>query len=625
MSHKFYEGQRLSFDGALCTVRYVGKVQGTTGEWLGVEWDDPTRGKHSGEHKGVRYFKCKSKQSTAGSFVRPSRPADKPRGFLEALHEKYASEFEEQLSKQRQANNDGVPVRLHDLVYFGSKVAEEVGFEKIRKQLAELQELKIVLLDGLRIAGVLASDAEESEKRDEALRDIEKTCPKIIELDLSRNLLRRWVDVWDICRQLKQLRLLKLNGNRFDAVDTDLTFDGITELHLDETLLSWDEIAALSCQFLSLTSLAASTNQISTISTPLSSTIRSLTLENNEIETLSSINHIASLPNLERLSLRGNYISTVSPGKDDTPFQFPRTLRFLDVSHNNINSWSFVNALPTLFPGLQSLRISDNPLYDQPVAPSSVTNLPERPMTVDEAFMLTLARLASVTTVNYSKVSNQDRTNGELYYLSLIGKELSAFPESQEQSILAQHPRYSELCEIYGPPAIKRASDPARGGAAVNPRSLAARLVNFRFYLSPSSQFPEHVRKHDNKVQEHAQEIPRTFDIYRVKAIVSRIFGLQPLSFRLIWETEEWDPIDEANVGEDEWDSSAEEEEGANVEDVKDEEEKRKGGTDTDTVVTREDGNKFVKREVELVDSTRQVGFLFSDDLREARVRVEAL
>jgi dynactin complex subunit len=23
-----------------------------------VEWDDPTRGKHSGEHNGVRYFAC---------------------------------------------------------------------------------------------------------------------------------------------------------------------------------------------------------------------------------------------------------------------------------------------------------------------------------------------------------------------------------------------------------------------------------------------------------------------------------------------------------------------------------------------------------------------------------------
>ena len=51
-------GQRRSFDGNLCTIRYVGEVAGTTGEWLGVEWDDATRGKHSGEHKGVRYFTC---------------------------------------------------------------------------------------------------------------------------------------------------------------------------------------------------------------------------------------------------------------------------------------------------------------------------------------------------------------------------------------------------------------------------------------------------------------------------------------------------------------------------------------------------------------------------------------
>ena len=53
-------GQRRSFDGNLCTIRYVGEVAGTSGEWLGIEWDDPTRGKHSGEHKGVRYFTCTS-------------------------------------------------------------------------------------------------------------------------------------------------------------------------------------------------------------------------------------------------------------------------------------------------------------------------------------------------------------------------------------------------------------------------------------------------------------------------------------------------------------------------------------------------------------------------------------
>lgn len=58
MDNSCYIGQRRSYNGDLCTVRYIGKVEGTAGEWLGVEWDDSTRGKHSGEHKGVRYFTC---------------------------------------------------------------------------------------------------------------------------------------------------------------------------------------------------------------------------------------------------------------------------------------------------------------------------------------------------------------------------------------------------------------------------------------------------------------------------------------------------------------------------------------------------------------------------------------
>lgn len=52
-------GQRLSYDGLVCTVRYAGEVAGTSGTWLGVEWDDSTRGKHDGSHKGVKYFECK--------------------------------------------------------------------------------------------------------------------------------------------------------------------------------------------------------------------------------------------------------------------------------------------------------------------------------------------------------------------------------------------------------------------------------------------------------------------------------------------------------------------------------------------------------------------------------------
>jgi tubulin-specific chaperone E len=61
MATTHHVGQRISYDGALCTVRFVGEVSGTTGTWLGVEWDDSARGKHDGCHKGVRYFTCKTR------------------------------------------------------------------------------------------------------------------------------------------------------------------------------------------------------------------------------------------------------------------------------------------------------------------------------------------------------------------------------------------------------------------------------------------------------------------------------------------------------------------------------------------------------------------------------------
>lgn len=53
------EGTRLSLSGYLGTVRFIGNVHNTTGVWLGIEWDDPDRGKHDGVKGGKRYFTCR--------------------------------------------------------------------------------------------------------------------------------------------------------------------------------------------------------------------------------------------------------------------------------------------------------------------------------------------------------------------------------------------------------------------------------------------------------------------------------------------------------------------------------------------------------------------------------------
>jgi hypothetical protein len=386
---------------------------------------------------------------------------------------------------------------------------------------------------------------------------------------------------------------------------------------LDETLLSWDEvwrgslqgiyllmhgqISALTYQFPSLASLAVSANQITALSAPVSDTITTLKLEHNEISSLSAAQHLANLPKLEQLSLRGNCIETVhAPDATDIPLRFPHTLKFLDLSRNRVASWLFINDIPSLFPGLSSLRISGNPLFSQPVAPSTITHAPERPMTVDEAYILTLARLPALQVLNYGKVTPQDRHNGELYYLSLIGKELSAAPGSAERDILAKHPRYADLCSKYGEPMVIRATDSALSSGAVDPRSVAAGLVKMAFYIGSSrdnGQKNETVR---------VKEIPRSFDTYQVKAIVSRLFGLPALQFRLVWETDELDPVRQGSADNDEWDSSEDEGE----------------GMDSQTG-SAADGAGLVRREVELVDSTRDIGAWFYGDSAEASIRVE--
>ena len=51
-------GTRICLSGYIGTIKFFGSVHGTAGAWLGVEWDDPQRGKHDGAKDGVQYFTC---------------------------------------------------------------------------------------------------------------------------------------------------------------------------------------------------------------------------------------------------------------------------------------------------------------------------------------------------------------------------------------------------------------------------------------------------------------------------------------------------------------------------------------------------------------------------------------
>jgi tubulin-specific chaperone E len=81
-------GQRVAVGPDRGTVRFRGQIDGT--EWLGVEWDNPERGKHDGTHKGTRYFSCA--HPTGGTFIKPAKVSFGC-SFAQALKSKYG-EFE---------------------------------------------------------------------------------------------------------------------------------------------------------------------------------------------------------------------------------------------------------------------------------------------------------------------------------------------------------------------------------------------------------------------------------------------------------------------------------------------------------------------------------------------------
>jgi hypothetical protein len=136
--------------------------------------------------------------------VRPGRATDKPRSFIEALKYKYAG-------IEPQDAHTGLSYVVGPEIRISGKQVEEVGFDKINKQLATLEELKIVILDGLRIS--TRQSIANFQDRDVGTKErlhIADTCPKITQLDVSRNLFEEIDEIGLICSGLQDLVDLRL-------------------------------------------------------------------------------------------------------------------------------------------------------------------------------------------------------------------------------------------------------------------------------------------------------------------------------------------------------------------------------------------------------------------------------
>jgi tubulin-specific chaperone E len=359
---------------------------------------------------------------------------------------------------------------------------------------------------------------------------------------------------------------------------------------MDDMLLPWRDLAETTEQFLTLTSLSACSNHLNELDYPLNTpNLKSLTLEYNDFKSLSDLSVLSDLESLETLRLKGNNISRITRNDSATRPIFGSKLRYVDLSYNSVSSWDFVDDIPIVFPGLTALRLSHNPIYESKMKDTGSSS------SAEEGYMLTLARLGDLKTLNFSNITTADRTNAEMYYLSQIGKAIAEVPESEEHTVIAKHRRYHKLCKKYDAPNIIR-----KDTKEINPNFLEARLITFTFYMPPNTKAD----------QEEAitikRQIPKSFDVYRVKGLVGRMFDIPPLDSKLIWETGEWDPI----AGYEEWEDSSSDEDDDDAQTI-----------EAKVSASLEEKGKWMKREVEIQESTRKIGFCV--DGMEAIVRVE--
>jgi tubulin-specific chaperone E len=118
--------------------------------------------------------------------------------------------------------------------------------------------------------------------------------------------------------------------------------------------------------------------------------ITSLDLESNHIKCLSDVSSLAHL-RLKTLALNFNNISKVS-NELDKPLRFGSELKRVELAFNEIGDWQFINELSSVFPGLDNLRVSHNPLYDN------------AGRSAEDGYLLTIARISNLKTLNFSPV-----------------------------------------------------------------------------------------------------------------------------------------------------------------------------------------------------------------------------
>lgn len=375
-------GSRVA-DVAGCrgTVRYVGPVvtsKDPTATWVGVEWDDPSRGKHDGavERQGTvtRYFSC---AEGAGSFVKPSK-LDCGTSFVEALGARYVTM--------------DAPLEAPDqvLAYANTK-------RGATKKIEMKGELKVRAVQQLHQGHVESVALRAS--RISTLGDGSLGLDNLAHVDLQCNLLGSWATVCEIVAALPRITSLDVSGNRLASTDSLQALKPLVKLAANDVgLRSWADVEKLLVAADSLQELHVATNPVGDITS------------SNTYPTLKLLD-VADTGLREPPSLR------IFPGLVELHASQNRSLKRVDlnlealaIASCGVDSWGAVDEL-----AVKRLRFgNDNPVSAN-LGPSET-----------RAFVI--ARLPMLTQLNGADISKKERLEAERRFLRVALADASFAP-----------------------------------------------------------------------------------------------------------------------------------------------------------------------------------------------------
>uniref|UniRef100_A0A9J2PX84 Tubulin-specific chaperone E n=2 Tax=Ascaris TaxID=6251 RepID=A0A9J2PX84_ASCLU len=393
-------GDRVAVGYDRGTVRYVGPVDGYSGEWIGIDWDDAKRGKHNGTVNGRVYFHARDK--TSGSMVRAAN-VDTGRTITEEMESKYAEN--EQMDEH----------------VIGVKTIEMVAMEKIHRKQKNLWKLGCIVLDSKRVSKPPKPD-----------------CPPFdncTELNLYNNLIAKWSDLLAILDFFPSLRYLNVRRNvmepRMESVpDGNRTIKSpIFHVVLSECRIDRETAARVMKVFPHVEELYMARNGLECFDPGAhGSNLTLLDLEGNPVNDFSNLHNLSALPKLASLNLTECGLINI---RLPDPVGFP-ALELLNIRYNEVHDWDSVSELAKL-PSLQRLFYKGNWEVK-----------PEFGLDVREVLIAKLPQLVDLERCDISVV---ERRSAELRFLNKCG-----VPPISEQHVSD----IERLKKVHGEPDIVR-------------------------------------------------------------------------------------------------------------------------------------------------------------------------